>query len=65
VGWVTGRPGRVVSVPSAGIRGRGDAFETVLAPRGVRPPAPPGKARYRLSHGSPCVRPVPRPRVHR
>jgi phosphoribosylaminoimidazole (AIR) synthetase len=29
VGWVTGRPGRVVSVPSVGIRGRGDAFETV------------------------------------
>jgi phosphoribosylformylglycinamidine cyclo-ligase len=65
VGWVTGRPGRVVSVPSAGLRGRGDAFETVLALRGVRPPAPPGKARYRLSHGSPCVRPVPRPRIHR
>jgi phosphoribosylformylglycinamidine cyclo-ligase len=29
VGWVTGRPGRAVSIPSAGIRGRGDAFEAV------------------------------------
>jgi phosphoribosylformylglycinamidine cyclo-ligase len=29
VGWVTGRPGRAVSVPSAGIRGRGDSFDTV------------------------------------
>jgi hypothetical protein len=29
VGWVTGRPGRAVSVPSAGIRGRGDTFEAV------------------------------------
>ena len=29
VGWVTGRPGRYVSVPSAGLRGQGDAFETV------------------------------------
>jgi phosphoribosylformylglycinamidine cyclo-ligase len=27
VGWVTGRPGRAVSVPSAGIRSRGDTFE--------------------------------------
>ena len=36
VGWVTGRPGRAVSVPSAGIRGRGDTFEAVLSPR-VRP----------------------------
>jgi hypothetical protein len=27
VGWVTGRPGRAVSIPSAGLRGRGDAFE--------------------------------------
>src|SRR6202045_854947 len=29
VGWVTGRPGRAVSVPAAGIRGRGDTFDTV------------------------------------
>jgi len=36
VGWVTGRPARAVSVPSAGIRGRGDTFEAVLSPR-VRP----------------------------
>ena len=28
VGWVTGRPGRAVSIPSAGIRGRGDTFIT-------------------------------------
>ena len=27
VGWVTGRPGRTVSIPSAGLRGRGDVFE--------------------------------------
>jgi phosphoribosylformylglycinamidine cyclo-ligase len=26
VGWVTGRPGRAVSVPAAGLRGRGDSF---------------------------------------
>ena len=29
VGWVTGRPGRAVSVPAAGIRGRGDTFEMI------------------------------------
>src|SRR5580658_619401 len=29
VGWVTGRPGRAVSVPAAGIRGRGDTFDNV------------------------------------
>ena len=29
VGWVTGRPGRYVSIPSACLRGRGDAFEAV------------------------------------
>jgi phosphoribosylformylglycinamidine cyclo-ligase len=29
VGWVTGRPGRAVSVPVAGIRGRGDTFDNV------------------------------------
>jgi phosphoribosylformylglycinamidine cyclo-ligase len=29
VGWVTGRPGRTVSIPSAGLVGRGDAFEPV------------------------------------
>jgi phosphoribosylformylglycinamidine cyclo-ligase len=28
VGWVTSRPGRTVSIPSAGLRGRGDAFES-------------------------------------
>ncbi|MBV9207984.1 MAG: phosphoribosylformylglycinamidine cyclo-ligase, partial [Actinobacteria bacterium] len=27
VGWVTGRSGRTVSIPSARLRGRGDAFE--------------------------------------
>ena len=27
VGWVTGRPGRAVSIPSVGLRGGGDAFE--------------------------------------
>jgi phosphoribosylformylglycinamidine cyclo-ligase len=27
VGWVTSRPGRTVSIPSAGLRGRGEAFE--------------------------------------
>ncbi len=27
VGWVTGRSGRYVSIPSAGLRGRGDTFE--------------------------------------
>jgi phosphoribosylformylglycinamidine cyclo-ligase len=29
VGWVTGRPGRAVSVPAAGLRGRGDTFEMI------------------------------------
>jgi hypothetical protein len=29
IGWVTGRPGRNVSIPGAGLTGRGDAFETV------------------------------------
>ena len=35
VGWVTGRPGRAVSIPSAGLRGRGDTFQPipVLRPR--------------------------------
>jgi phosphoribosylformylglycinamidine cyclo-ligase len=28
VGWVTSRPGRTVSIPSAGVRGRGDAFDS-------------------------------------
>jgi phosphoribosylformylglycinamidine cyclo-ligase len=27
VGWVTSRPGRTVSIPSAGLKGRGDTFE--------------------------------------
>jgi len=27
VGWVTSRPGRFVSIPPAGLRGRGDAFQ--------------------------------------
>jgi phosphoribosylformylglycinamidine cyclo-ligase len=27
VGWVTGRPGRAVTIPSARLRGRGDTFE--------------------------------------
>ena len=31
VGWVTGRQGRIVSIPSAGLRGHGDAFEAVPA----------------------------------
>src|SRR6202050_2833723 len=30
VGWVTGRQGRIVSIPSAGLRGHGDSFEEVL-----------------------------------
>ena len=29
VGWVTGRPGKSVSIPSAGLIGKGDAFEPV------------------------------------
>jgi phosphoribosylformylglycinamidine cyclo-ligase len=29
VGWVTGRPGRAVSIPDAGLRGRGDTFEMI------------------------------------
>ncbi len=29
VGWVTSRPGRTVSIPSAGLLGKGDAFEPV------------------------------------
>jgi len=32
VGWVTGRSGRTVSIPSAGLRGRGDTFETATSP---------------------------------
>ena len=31
VGWVSGRKGRTVSIPSAGLRGSGDAFEAVPA----------------------------------
>ncbi len=31
VGWVTGRSGRNVSIPSAGLRGHGDAFEPVTS----------------------------------
>ena len=31
VGWVTGRPGRAVSIPSAGLRGRGDTFQAIPA----------------------------------
>ncbi len=31
VGWVSGRKGRLVSIPSAGLRGHGDSFEEVLA----------------------------------
>jgi phosphoribosylformylglycinamidine cyclo-ligase len=30
VGWVTGRSGRTVSIPSAGLRGHGDAFEDTV-----------------------------------
>ncbi|MGH3289986.1 MAG: AIR synthase-related protein [Streptosporangiaceae bacterium] len=37
VGWVTGRPGRAVSVPAAGLRGRGDTFIS----GGTHPPRPP------------------------
>ena len=37
VGWVTGRSGRSVSIPSAGLRGHGDAF----FPGGTTPPNPP------------------------
>ena len=29
VGWVTGRPGRAVSIPDASLRGRGDTFEMI------------------------------------
>jgi phosphoribosylaminoimidazole (AIR) synthetase len=28
IGWVTGRPGRNVIIPAAGLTGHGDAFET-------------------------------------
>src|SRR5580698_3134892 len=41
VGWVTGRQGRIVSIPSAGLRGHGDAFVEVLAPGGMTPPVTP------------------------
>jgi phosphoribosylformylglycinamidine cyclo-ligase len=34
VGWVTGRSGRNVTIPSAGLRGHGDSF----SPRGDEPP---------------------------
>ncbi len=37
VGWVTGRPGRTVSIPSAGLRGGGDSFVS----RGDDPPGDP------------------------
>ena len=29
VGWVTGRPGRAVSIPDVSLRGRGDTFEMI------------------------------------
>jgi hypothetical protein len=34
VGWVTGRSGRNVTIPSAGLRGHGDSF----SPPGDEPP---------------------------
>ncbi len=37
VGWVTDRSGRNVSIPAAGLMGRGDAF----SPGGTTPPDPP------------------------
>jgi phosphoribosylformylglycinamidine cyclo-ligase len=37
VGWVTGRQGRIVSIPSAGLRGHGDSFVAVLAAGGMTP----------------------------
>ena len=42
VGWVTGRKGRMVSIPSAGLRGSGDSFEEVLAPGGMTLSSPGG-----------------------
>jgi phosphoribosylformylglycinamidine cyclo-ligase len=36
VGWVTGRSGRNVSIPTAGLVGRGDIFSA--SPRGATPP---------------------------
>jgi phosphoribosylformylglycinamidine cyclo-ligase len=49
VGWVTGRSGRTVSIPSVGLRGRGDRFVSrgddppgdPPAPGGTHPPRPP------------------------
>src|SRR6516162_2763055 len=38
---VPGRPGRYVSLPQAGLLGRGDVFEAVLAPAGRPPQTPP------------------------
>jgi phosphoribosylformylglycinamidine cyclo-ligase len=29
IGWVTSRPGKTVSIPAAGLLGKGDAFEPV------------------------------------
>jgi phosphoribosylformylglycinamidine cyclo-ligase len=41
-GSVTGRPGRHVSIPQAGLLGRGDVFEAVLTHGGAtRLPEPP------------------------
>jgi len=66
VGWVTGRQGRTVSIPSAGLRSRGEAFEAVLAPGGTTPPGTPplwGAARPPCPPGPPrtggCPAPCP------
>ena len=48
VGWVTGRPGRAVSIPSAGLRGRGDTFQAIPVLRLSR-------RRARRSPSSPSV----------
>ena len=59
VGWVTSRPGRTVSIPSVGLRGRGDTF----LPRGDDPPgdppAPGGTHPPRPPLGGPARPPVP------
>jgi AIR synthase related protein, C-terminal domain len=49
VGWVTSRPGRYVSIPAAGLRGRGDSFAVLAA----RPPYPGGGAGSPHTPGAP------------
>ena len=52
-GSVTGRPGRYVSIPQAGLLGRGDVFEAAVPTHGgaTRPPEPPQPGQHGPDRG--------------